>query len=433
MLFCAPMLLTLFAGIASLSSAHALEPNSIVDDHALYSRLYPTHVEYCAGTELAFIGGVKGGPGGHGFTYVHGLCKDMTKDYPQVKPCDGTEGHAGVGISVNSDFKNVNWVAVPTHSLVFNGDLRDKEKVTAANLERIADEAGNHRIFENVVLNKAELTRDANGRALAVGSPDYMRAMAKNSVGTDLGTRLARNLECVRLPIRESSLQKIADHLNALNDGYYLGKREYVWSGLKNNCAHVATEILAEAGIRDAIPKEGSNLKELFNLAMPRNGVYTLIQNGILRSVLPWDVYGRADDRKSIESKDPFMPTQVGVLAKRYAAFKDNSVFKISTRAVWVPQKEGNVALDRAMFKVPEYSEIGPNLLLWEKILLKQVNIVNAEWVPTLALKWKIQSLGVYGTKGYDAFEPHYARYVDAQLAAVQARLTALGIRGISN
>ena len=115
------LLLTGLAASASLSSA-APAPNSVAGDFELYAKLYPAHVEYCAGTKYQKREGANGGYGGHGFTYVNSLCKDESKNYPQVKVCDGTEGYSGVGISVNSDFQNVNWVAVPTHSFFLNGN-----------------------------------------------------------------------------------------------------------------------------------------------------------------------------------------------------------------------------------------------------------------------------------------------------------------------
>ena len=408
------MILTLMAGLLAVSSSYAA--NSVRSDYETYAKLYPSHLEYCAGTTLQFIGGVSGGSGGHGFTYVNGLCKDDSKAYPQVKPCDGTEGYPGVGISVNSDFQNVNWVAVPTHSLLIDGDLREGKAVTNATVERLADEATRLKVFEGVVI-KPELTKDSAGRAMAIGSPDYLRAMAKNSLGTDYGTRLARNLECVRVPFEPSRLQAIADDLNALNNSYYQTGKTYEWSGPKNNCAHVASELIAKAGVRDAIPKQS-----YIHAAIPRNGSYTLISIGYFGSIEHRDVYSHRKNRAEILDGSPWLPTQVGALAVKYPAFSDNDVFQLSPKALWFIPKDltpsGILTFQRARAAFndpqPESSTIVGNLRAWEKKYAAE-------------LKASRSKPSVFDSKEYLSFKATYADYIESQLEFVRRSLTSLG------
>lgn len=425
------MITLILAGLATFSAASlAVEPNSVVHDFDRYASLYPVHVEYCAGTQFQFIGGVGGGRGGHGFTYVHGLCKDDSVNYPRVKPCAGNESHRGVGVSVNSDFLNVNWVAVPTHSLTVDGDIRQGEKITMASVDRVSKEAVGYRIFENVRI-KPELTKDAQGRQIPFATDAYLRAVAKNSQGTDLAIRYARNLDCVRVPIRSESLEKIASYLNGLNALYYNTGKTYAWDGLANNCAHVASGILAAAGIRDAIPAGRKQLASALDPALPRNGLYTLIDIGLMRSAAPWKVYGRKEDRARIMSEEQWMPTQVGVLVKKYPAYQDNEVFKL---AGWILPRNGHIfSASGYAFDKKKYTDIGANLLAWEKTYMDQINITRAEWNPFDNAAWELQSDFVYGSKGYNEFEPFYDEYLSDKISEVQTNLTKLRIKGFSN
>jgi hypothetical protein len=406
------MITLLLAGLTLLPSASAVSKNSVVSDHELYSQLYPVHAEFCAGTKFQFIGGVSGGVGGHGFTYVHGLCKDDSKNYPQVKVCDGSEDHQGVGISVNSDFRNVNWVAVPTHSLLIDGNLAEGETVTEKTLDRIADEANRRHVFDGVIID-SDLTKSENGDSFISGSDAYLRATAINSEGTDIGVRLARNLECVRVPFPYENLEKIAKTLNKLNDSYYFTDRSYAWSGPKDNCTHVATQILADAGIRDAIPKDS-----YLHPAVPRNNSYTLMQIGVFRSTKASDVYSRKEDRESI-STEYWMPTQVGVLAKKIWAFPDNKVFEISDKGLWfLPKNPDHFAEARAAFSSPraENSEIGANLFAWEERYTKELERTQSE-------------KSIFDSKAYTHFKSEYADYLRSKLHAVQSQIERFGFR----
>lgn len=396
--------------LVGLVSSRAFARNSIQGDYETYSRLYPSHVEYCAGTAFQLVGGAAGGVGGHGFTYVNGLCRDDSKSYPQVKVCNGTEGYAGVGISVNSDFQNVNWVAIPTHSLLLDGGIREGERVTSAVVDRLANRALELRIFDGIVI-KPELTMSPSGDALEPGTREYLEAVAKNSIGTDYGMRFARNLECVRMPFDSSRLQAIADGLNALNDSYFMTGKTYVWSGLTNNCAHVASDILENAGIRNAIPKYS-----YLNLAIPRNGVYTLVQKGFYGAASAREVWSSESDRESILAQPSSIVARVGVLAKTYDGFAENDVYALSPKALWIiPSDWYHFFSARSAFSAPkpELSQIGPNLRFWLKKYTRLLADVRADRMyPTAST--------------YQSFRKKYASYLESQIALTRRLISAL-------
>jgi hypothetical protein len=448
------MILLVLAGLASIPSSHAAETNSIVTDHEQYAKVYPTHVEYCAGTELAFVDGVAGGPGGHGFTYIEGLCKDnqpVFKNgrwmvYPRVKPCDGTEGYSGVGVSVNSDFKNVNFVVVPTYALFMNGNLGQGERVTQAVVDRAADDANRLNVFQNVRI-KPELTLDPKTGKIdpktgkpdpktqtgfAYGSPGYMHMMAVNSIGTDYGTRMGRNLECVRLPFPKARLADVAARLNGINGGYYETGTVYNWDGLKNNCAHLASDLLEAAGVRHAIPKNLAALKQIFYIALPRDGVYTLITNGIMKSMEPWSTYrDLKEDKVNLDNGVTFLPTQVGVLAKKYSIFRDNKVFANFKKAAWLASAKYNIKLDTATFTNPAYSEIGPNFVAWAnrypKVRAIIPNVNMSWWMDKRRAGEALTKQFEYSESDFKAFLVKYDSYLSDRLTETQSRLKEFG------
>src|SRR5690606_26181060 len=126
--------------------------------------------------------------------------------------------------------------------------------------------------------------------------------VAKNSIGTDYGVRFARSLECARLPIANHALTRIVNTLNPMNENlseqFNKNGKTYEWDGLTNNCSHVASQILNAAGIRDTIPSQQSKVQSVFNIAIPRNGLYTLLQIGLFGSMKANDVFTRKSDRR---------------------------------------------------------------------------------------------------------------------------------------
>lgn len=369
--------------------------NEPINDHELYSKLYGAHIEVCGASRYKEKTGAAGGIGGHAFTYVHGLCRDLDSTFPQVKPCSSQDNHQGVGISVNSDFKNVNWVAIPGYHNFFDGNVKSGEVVNFSKVKSMANWAVQNRLFKNVKI-KEELTE-----GLTFGSHDYESKTALNSVGTDYATRFARSLRCARIPIQKSKLSEIADTLNKLNQYYFLENHVYNWSGAQNNCTHTANDILAAAGIREPVLRNQGALAYL-NLTVPRNAAYRAIQIAVVGSGTPNSLY--TNKNYKFVNDIFWTPLQVGSLSKFYTGFTDNDFFDISSKALWVLPNDLNL-LRKTMtsFDRPEYSDIFQNILYWE------------QKYQTIEKKLTAQKIIDLSSKQFRSFSKKYLFYIQSQ------------------
>ena len=104
-----------------------------------YDRLYPYHAELCALSELRKKPGfgvpVRSGMGGHCLLYLNGVRRDRTA-YPTLRVCAPGDSPArhGVGISVNSHYKNANWVAAEGREFLWRGGLAARRTPNARGL-----------------------------------------------------------------------------------------------------------------------------------------------------------------------------------------------------------------------------------------------------------------------------------------------------------
>lgn len=308
-------MLFIFASLLSVTFAQAQEV-----PFELYQKLFPFHAEFCAGSKVDAYKTGDGGYGGHALLYVNGLCKDYSVSYPKVIPCSQVKNadHAGVGVNVNSDYRNVNWVAVPGREYFFNGEQNADVLVNDAMLTKISQVAFEKRIYEGVQINPETVKQNLNRKA-------YEIDVGRSTIGTDIAIRMARNLKCIRIPLNEKSLQPMANYLNEVNAPYLAGKKEYEWSGLYNNCAHLSANALAQAGVRNSIPTELNPVLQVFNLAIPYNGFVTLIDRTQYQSIQLRDVYDRKLDRANLMHLN-WLPTGLGAIAGEQRFFKNNQI-----------------------------------------------------------------------------------------------------------
>ena len=73
--------------------------------------------------------------------------------------------------------------------------------------------------------------------------------MYEISVATDYGAQFGRDTFRARVPLDRARMAAIVDFLNSLNAPYREGRQVYRWRVLNNNCAHVAHNALAAAGL----------------------------------------------------------------------------------------------------------------------------------------------------------------------------------------
>ncbi|MCC6277174.1 MAG: hypothetical protein IT289_04580, partial [Oligoflexia bacterium] len=228
------------------------------ESRRLYDRIYPYYIEAASMTRVQEIGSDIGGSAGHATVFIKGLCRDLSRGYPRVKVCEGgcytpeqeamgigynniLNPNAGLGFSVNKEYRNVNWVATPGKDLMYDGGLAPGKPLTRAYMEELADrmvELGTHRGIK--LHPEYEIKR--------IRSTNRERDIVRNSsMGTDFAINFGRHAHIVRVPITPSQLQNVVNYLNELNDRYFVSEN-YHWSGLTDNCTHFVHNVLAAAG-----------------------------------------------------------------------------------------------------------------------------------------------------------------------------------------
>jgi hypothetical protein len=319
--------------------------NGYTSEHEEYSKIYPEHFEYCTGTQLKYVAnyndGVVGGPGGHGFMYVHGLCKDYRFHYPQVKICDGSEDHQGVGISLDGDFKNVQWIAVPGREFFLNGNLSRNQEVNHESLNRYLDQVIEKRIVEGVEFNPETSFEGVQAQSIAPKTKKYERFVAEYLIGTDLAINWGRDLKCARIPVQKEKLAGAAELLNNLNKEYYLNPdKDYSWSMIYNNCAHLSLNVGAQLGLNKAMKTDQNLFRQLSHIAVPANVFMLYADIALLNDISLYSI--ERDDllRKNLVS-DSFVPTAAGGLVAEYPTYQNNKLFIASDlRGVSIVRKK---------------------------------------------------------------------------------------------
>lgn len=286
---------------------------------ASYEDHFPAYYEYCSGTQWKLQSGDVGGSPGHGFNYIHGLCKDYRSAYPQVIPCSEVEPHLlsqypheGVGVSLDKNYSNVSWVAVPGRDLMYFGKQKRKA-IGNEDVEAIVRKITDLRVFHDVVMKPAQYS------SMEVNSPEYLRATALDTLGTDYAVNWARELHCVRIPVPSTSLKPLADYLNKANSQYRTGVG-YQWDKIKNNCTHLAINMGHILGINKAILTDRHILRQLFNLALPSNTFLMYADLAVLNKLSSRKL------KKSVE-QDSYHPLQLGSLVMKYEVYPSGERF----------------------------------------------------------------------------------------------------------
>ncbi len=332
---------------------------------ATYEDHFPAYFEYCTGSRWMLQSGEKGGSPGHGFTYIHGLCKDYRSEYPRVIPCaevseefQRTFPHTGVGISLDKNFTNVMWVAVPGRDFMISGN-RSPEPISRASIDEHIAEVTRLKIF-NGVRSKSDALK-----TMTLGTPEYFAGIALDTLGTDHAVNWARELHFATIPVPSSSLRKVADFLNTSNE-QYRGEREYQWSKLSNNCVHISINQSAALGINKPIALDQKFLKKLTSMALPANGFLMYADRAVLARTPSLRKL-----RKSLSEKG-FHHAQVGAMLRSYKAFPSGEYFKTDELSVLTAPRIAKpwklLATPRSYeqkYMTPANSELKANAEMW--------------------------------------------------------------------
>ena len=409
-----------YRALAGRAGAREDNAKAAADD-AHYARLYPYYAELCALSEIRKKPGFgvqfRSGMGGHSLLYLSGVCCDRQAGYPVLKLCDSGASPArhGVGISVNSHYKNANWVAAEGRDFVWLGALKSGERLTRDTYERTQDHAKAIGVLDGVQFHD-HLFRD---KPRGMSERDYMYEI---SVATDYAVRFGRDTYRARVPLDRRRMATIVDFLNDLNAPYRKGTRVFRWNILNNNCSHVAHNALAVANIWAPWPTGQFFAFAAFKFPVPKNEFVDL---ALRTNDLPiHDAQAVYEDEVArcalIEAGA--LPTTPGALAIVAPAIQDNEIYDIDRLRLifydnpfWGPYRPRFFRI----IEEPRYIDLCANLRHFEAVYE--------------VARQRLGSTHLTGGKSGNAqsaererFDALYSRYIEREAAKVRHQLQRL-------
>jgi hypothetical protein len=393
-----------------------------VGNEALYQRIYPYYAEICALSEIrkrpGFGAEFSSGMGGHSILYLSGVYRDRGSGYPRLKLCSLGEDAArhGVGISVNSHYRNANWVAAEGRDFVFRGLLGSGEPLTRAAYHRTQEEAKSAGILDGVQFHE-HLFRD---KPAGMSKRDYMYDI---SVATDYAVGFGRDIYRARVPLDRPRMAVVVDYLNGLNAPYRAGSAEFRWNIFNNNCSHVAHNALAKVGIWTPWPTGQFAVVAAFKFPVPKNEFVDLaLRTNDMPIDDPAALYADAAARQALVDQD-VLPTAPGALVSAQAAVRENEVYDTDRLRLifydnpfWGPYRP---RLSR-IFRESRYFDLRTNLhhfcMLYEAIREKR-----AEQLDRFA-----RSVRSVHAMDFARFLTRYERHIDRATVRLTNQLAAL-------
>ncbi len=282
-------------------------------DEVRYQNLYPYFAEVSALTEIRknTASGVKlrSGIGGHSLLYLNGVCLDRTQSYPLLRLCaPDAVPHDGVGISVNSHYKNANWNAVEGRDFLWRGALEPGALVTRAAYEKTQNQAKAMGVLDGIEFHERLFADKPAG----MSDRDYKYEI---SIATDYGARFGRDSLRALIPLDRRRMARVVAYLNDLNAPYRAGQKIYRWRVVNNNCSHLTHNALAAAGVWTAWPTGQFAGIAAFGFPVPKNEFVDLMQRSNDLPISDVDaVYADAGARETL-LQDDTLPTAHGALA----------------------------------------------------------------------------------------------------------------------
>jgi len=271
-------------------------------DNRLYNKVYRNSIEICGGSRWQKRNAALGGNFGHGFAILHGACRvlDPVSGIQQLKVCPGQT----LGISTDSNFKSVQWIAVQGREMALYGGLSPSSPLDPATYQRMLSKAAAEGFLTGVKFraDSTEVTTELNSQL------EY-------TAGTEFAIAVPRLVNCTRLPLvgtkpgrEDGPLEDVIAYFNKLNQDAYrsyvqpreAGKPEggYDYDVQVNNCTHTPYNSLAAVGFWPAKNIEGhpeQDMKQLLfrlkDAAVPFNTLLEVYDRGnlfTLAEIISW-------------------------------------------------------------------------------------------------------------------------------------------------
>jgi hypothetical protein len=383
-------------------------------DGALYPRIYPYYAEVCALSEIRKKPGLgvplRSGIGGHSLLYLNGVRLDHRVRYPTLVVCDGDDSPArhGVGISVNSHYRNANWVAAEGRNFVWRGALAPGEKLTRAAYECTQDLAKAQGVLDGIEFHE-RLFRD---KPRGMSERDYMYEI---SIATDFAVTFGRDVYRARVPLDPARMGAIVDFLNKLNQPYRDGSQIFRWRVLNNNCSHVAHNALASAGIWAPWPTGQFFAIAALRFPVPKNEFVDLM---LRTSDLPvHDARAMYEDEIARRAlfETGVLPTAPGALAIAERVIQDNEMYETGRLRLifydnpfWGPYRRHFARI----LTEPRYSNLRANLIHF------------ANMYETALEHRRSTSGGSTSSESEARFLTHYDSYIEQETERVNSLLS---------
>jgi hypothetical protein len=331
-------------------------------DEAFYQRAFPYYAELIALTEIrkrpGFGAKLHSGIGGHLLLYLNNVCRDRGAGYPTLELCEPGAVARGVGISVNAHYRNANWVAADGPEFLWRGALGPGEGVRRDGYERTQEEAKAIGLLDGVEFHE-HLFRD---KPAGMSDRDYMYEI---SIATDYAARFGRDIMRVRVPLDRARMGKIVAYLNGLNAPYRDGRKVFRWRVLNDNCAHVAHNALAAAGIWAPWPTGQFFGSAAFNFPVPKNEFVDLVgRTNDLPVYDPRAIYEDEVARRALLEMG-VLPTGPGALVIAEAALGGNEIYDVDgLRLIFYDNPFWGAYRPRLAFILaePRYGDLRANL-----------------------------------------------------------------------
>jgi hypothetical protein len=329
-----------------------------------YEDLVPYYAEFCALSELRKKPGfgvpLQSGRGGHALLYLNGVRVNRSLGYPELEVCppDSQPGKRGAAISVNSHYRNANWVAVDDRDFVFRGALAPGEAVTRDSYARTQERAYDMGLLDGIEFHE----RFFRDKPAGITTDRFKYEI---SVATDYAVQFGRHCYRAKLPLDVGRMRRIVDFLNGLNAPYRAGRQVYRWRLFNDNCVHVAHNALAAAGFWAPWPTGQFFAFAAFRFPVPKNALVDLALRANDLPLEDAEALFADDAARRALLETGMLPTGPAALTSMAPAIEINEVYDVRKLRLifydnpfWGPYRGW---FDRIL-KEPRYTDLRANL-----------------------------------------------------------------------